>query len=196
MGQGGIIFCEWDSIQEEVPHFQETIRNLENDIIKKCNADWKPKTLGYMSVGDDQYGETSILPALFNDNAGVQMAHWRQHFAAAGNQTLITGAHTGSIIPEDFKVGWYGLAFPNEEQNITELRWQISNNKYGRVNIEAIKSFNKPAIVFDQAFILNEEQAFELYGYLEEADYQRIVMLGVAFFKIIDKVLGAPGAVL
>jgi hypothetical protein len=123
-----------------------------------------------------------------------QLVHWRQHITSTGHQTLIRGSGTGDVLPEDFKVAWIGLAFPNKQMQISELRWQISDAKYGRVNIEELRSYNKPAIIFEEGFILNEEEAFELFGYVEHADYQRIVMLGAAYYKVLDKVLSAPGA--
>jgi len=197
VGQGGYIFCEWDSVRKEFPQFQRVFADLESRVIAKCNADWAPKTFNAalaLAPGPDNYGRTSILPALFDDNTGTQMAHWRQYFASTGHQTLISGTRAGNVIPEDFKVAWIGLMFPNKQLQISEIRWQIGDRKYGRVNLEELRSYNKPAVIFEQGFILDEEQAFELYGYVEAADYQRIVMLGSCYYKIIDKVLGAPGS--
>ena len=115
-------------------------------------------------------------------------------------------------MPESFQVSWIGLAFPNKNQHITEIKWQTSDRKLVRLNIEEMLSYNKPAIIFEEGFLLKEEQAFHLYGYfaglipespfsptveVNEVDtycqYQRIVMLGAAYYKVIDKVLGNPG---
>lgn len=106
------------------------------------------------------------------------------------------GVLSGNVLPQDFKVAWIGLLFPNKQMNISELKWQISSDKFIRVNIEEIMSYNKPAVIFEKGYILNEQEAFELDGYVENADYQRIVMLGAAYYKIIDKVLGQPGSVI
>ena len=196
MGQGGLIFCEWDSVKKEFPDFQRAFAELEAEVIGKCDAEWQPKTYGFLSPSNNQYGATSILPALFDDINAAQMAHWRQQFVAGqtGNQTIITGTGTGNIIPEDFKIGWIGLAFPNKQQQISELRWQISDKKYPRINIEEMHGYNKPAIIFEKGYILNEQESFDLYAYIEEADYQRVVMIGAAYYKVIDKVLGNCGA--
>jgi len=167
---------------------------LESEVIAKCNADWAPRTFGFLTPAENQYGRTSILPALFDGADGVQLVHWRQNLTTTGHQALITGTRTGNVLPEDFKVAWIGLMFPNKQMNISELRWNISQSKFIRVNIEELMSYNKPALIFEKGYILNEEEAFELYGYVEHADYQRIVMLGAAYYKVIDKVLGAPGA--
>lgn len=191
---GGYIFCEWDAVKREFPDYQRAFAELENDVITECDADWKPKTFGYLTPAEGQYGRTSVLPALFDGADAVQMAHWRQHLTATGHQALITGTRVGNVLPEDFKVAWIGLMFPNKQLQISELKWNISQGKHIRVNIEELMSYNKPALIFEKGYILDEEEAFELYGYVEHADYQRIVMLGAAYYKVIDKVLGAPGA--
>ncbi|GAH13221.1 unnamed protein product, partial [marine sediment metagenome] len=150
--------------------------------------------------------QNNDLPALFDDHSGNPMtsATWRQLFTVAGHQMIIQGARTGEAIPENFKIAWYGLAFPNKEQHITEIRWQLSNRKYGRINLEEMHLFNKPAVVFEEGLIIDEETSFELYGYVKGpiptahdghvGQYQSIVMLGAAYYDKIDKVLGNCGA--
>jgi len=202
LGQGSYVICEWDSVAKEYPNFQLAFRNLETQVISKCQADWSPKQYGSLTPNAGQFGRTTILPALFDNWLGVQMAHWRQVFTALGHRTLIAGAGAGNTLPEDFKVAWIGLAFPNKNQNITEIKFQIGDRKYGRINLEEMLSFNKPALIFEEGFTIDEEQSFELYGYVEgplplstgSRIYQRIVMLGAAYYKIIDKVLGNCGA--
>jgi len=196
MGQGSYVFCEADSIQEEYPQYAAVVRDLETQVIAKCDVDWAPRRCGFLAASSNQYGRTTIMPELFDNHDSVPMTHWRQNFAghAAGHRMIIQGRGTGEIIPEDFKVAWLGLAFPNENMNISEIKWQIGDRKYGRINIEELKAYNKPAIVFEEGFIIDEETSFELYGYLTEADYQRIVMLGAAYYKQIDRVLGDCGA--
>jgi hypothetical protein len=207
MGQGSFCICEWDSVQAENSVFQRALQTLDQRMITKCNADWAPLRFNLMrplSPSDGSYGRTTILPELFDDHNAVQMAHWRQLFTTSGHQTLIAGCRSGNTLPEDFKVAWAGLAFPNKQQHITEIKWQIGDRKYGRINIEEIKSYNKPAIIFEEGFIINEEESFDLYGYVEgpiaieepfiEGLYQRIVMIGAAYFKVVSKVLGNCGA--
>jgi len=99
-----------------------------------------------------------------------------------------------------------GLAFPNKEQHITEIKFQIGDRKYGRINLEEMHAYNKPVIIFEDGFILDEEESFELYAYVEgplpnqlpfiQGVYQRVVMIGAAYFKVISKVLGNCGAVI
>ena len=229
MGQGGYIFCEWDSIAKEYPDYQRAFAELEANVINLANRSWSPKTFGGLSPNSEQYGRTSILPALFDPNpntyngaqfggaasAGYQIPprYWRQAFTQTGHQILIQGRGAGETIPEDFEVAWMGLAFPNKNQHITEIRWQTSDRKYVRVNIEEMHAYNKPAIIFEEGFPLKEEQSFELYGYFEgpipagpndptvtvdnvatDCAYQRIVMLGAAYYRVVDKVLGTCGS--
>ena len=229
MGQGGYIFCEWDSVQKEDREFQRVFAKLETDLINKCNAEWAPKTMGYLTPAAGQYGRTSILPALFDPNPNTYggaafggaltgtfptpPAYWRQAFSQTGHQTLIQANGTGETLPEDWKVGWLGLAFPNKNQHITEIRFQIGDRKYGRINLEEMNIYNKPAIIFEEPFIIDEETAFHLYGYFEGpipespfspllsiesvdtyVQYQRIVMLGMANYKVVDRALGNTGA--
>jgi len=204
MGQGGYVFCEWDSVAKEFPDYQRAFADLEAKVIELCNDRWR-KTFGGLAPGAEQYGAS----------AGYQTppTYWRQAFTQTGNQTLIQGCRSGETLPEDFNVAWIGLAFPNKNQHITEIRWQTSDRKYVRLNIEEMHAYNKPAIIFEEGFPLKEEQAFELYGYFDgpipsgicdptvtvdsvatHCVYQRIVMLGSAYYRIVDKVLGTPGA--
>lgn len=201
------VIAEWKSVQAQDSAFQRTMKSLDDQIIQKCNADWMPKTFNPakpMSAGDNTYGRTTILPEMFDDHNGTAMAHWRQLFTTAGHQTLIAGTNAGDTIPRDFKVAWAGLAFPNKQQHITEIKIQIGDRKYERINIEEIKAYDQPALVFDDGFIIDEEESFDLFGYVEgpiasstpfiTGLYQRIVMLGASYFKVVSKVLGNCGA--
>jgi len=196
---GGYIFCEWDSVQKEYPDFQRAFAELEGRVIEKCTNDWFPKktpeeAFGGLTPEPGQFGRTSILPRLFKGFNDVELPHWRQNITATGHQLILAGVRSGNVIPEDFKVAWIGLAFPNTELNITELKWQISSDKYIRLNTEELMSYEKPAIIFEEGYVLNEQEAFELYGYVESPGYQRIVMLGAAYYRVIDKVLGDCGS--
>ena len=191
---GGFVFCEYSSLQDDFRKFQQTLASLESKVIEETARSWAPMSFGGMTPGSGQFGRTTILPPLFNDVNGNQMATWRQNFTSTGHQTIMTGTRAGNTIPEDFKVGWMGLAFPNKEMNITELKWQIGDRRYGRVNVEEMKVYDQPALVFEEGLVINEEESFELYAYVENTGYQRIVPLGFCVYKVINKVLGNPGA--
>jgi len=206
MGQGAYVICEWDSVQKDNSVFQQALKRLDIAAITKCNMDWAPRTFNMaraLSPGAREYGRTTIIPALFDNSAGTRLSTWRLTLTSTGNQTLIAGASSGNTIQEDFKIAWAGLAFPNKQQHITELKWQIGDRKYGRINIEEMKSYNKPAIIFEDGYVIDEEEAFDLYAYVESplpsqspfitAVYQRVVMLGACYFKVISKLLGTVG---
>ena len=215
MGSGSYIFCEWDSIQNGNRPYQQTLQKAEQATVNLCLRDWAPKGFNVqraLSPAAGDFGRTTILPEMFDGHApvatpasGVQMAGtWRQLFTIQGNQILIQGSGASEVIPEDFKVAWVGLAFPNKQQHITEIKWQIGDRKYGRINIEEMHVYDTPALIFEEGFLLNEEESFHLYGYVEGpipthhdgyvALHQSIVMLGAAYFKVVSKVLGNPGA--
>jgi hypothetical protein len=173
--------------------FRASLADLESNIIALAEQDWK-KPYGRFKPKGGEFGRTTILPPLFADVNGAQMVHWRQNFTSTGSQLILSGVGTGYTIPEGFKVAWAGLAFPNKEMTITELKWQIGDTKYGRANIEEMRGYNQPALVFKKGFIIDEEEAFELTAYVEETGYQRIVPLGFQLNKEITKVLGAVGS--
>ena len=203
---GGYIICEWADVQREYPEFQATFAALENKMIQKCNMDWSPKTFGYMAPRSDQYGRTTILPELFDGFDTNRMSHWRQTITSVGHQTIVSGTQTGNTIQEDMKVAWLGLALPNKQQHLTEIKWQIGDRKFGRINIEEVNCYKTPAIIFEDGYIIDGETSFELYGYLTgpvpaiawppetDAIYQSFVMLGASYYRVIDKVLGSTGA--
>jgi hypothetical protein len=229
MGQGSYCICEWDSVNKENSMFQQTMRRLDETAINKCNMDWKPRSFNSaraLTGNGGFYGRTTIMPALFDDHSGYPLdivggaasatalaftqnpiATYRQRFATASvtatDTVLLQGVGTGETIPEDFKVAWAGLAFPNKNQHITEIKYQIGDRKYGRINIEEMLCYNKPAIIFEEGYVLDEEESFHLYGYVEgpvprfhdgwTGIYQRIVPLGAAYYKVVSKVLGQPG---
>lgn len=212
MGQGMYIFCEQDSIAKENSAFKASLASLEQEMILKCNADWAPKTFNpdQPTGGNDYWGRTTILPALFRGTflggvvGTILTGTWRQRFNTVGHQLLLSGRNAGYTIPEDFKIAWAGLAFPNKNQHITEIRFQIGDRKYGRIDLEEMLVYNKPALVFTEGFTIEEEQSFDLYGFFEgpiptdvsgyASINQYVIPLGFAAYKFIDKTLGDTGA--
>ncbi len=211
-------------MQKTLPEFKAAFANLENRVIQQCNADWFPKTFGYMSPNSGaEYGRTTILPELFQDWEGNNMdstgrtqaqgsASWIQAFdTQSGDTSILTGNGAGSVMPESFKVAWIGLAFPNKTQHITEIKFQISDRKYGRLDLEEmLYGYDAPAVIFEEGFVIDEETYFELWAYLDlgysglqpengpggrnNLIYQSVVMLGACYYKQIDRVLGDTGA--
>jgi len=179
--------------------------------------------MGYMSPNSgSEYGRTTILPELFDDYNGAQMAFgrtqalgsasWIQAFdTQSGNTSILTGTRAGDTIPEDFKIAWIGLAFPNKTQHITEIKYQISDRKYGRIDLEEmLYGYECPAVIFEEGYVIDEETYFEMWAYIDlgysglqpengpggrnNYIYQNVVMLGSCYYKQIDRVLGNTGA--
>lgn len=206
MGLANYSIAELDTVTKSNPIFQDTFIQLETDILNLCNQSWAPKTNGYLTPENSQYGRTTILPALFNNALGVQMQTWRQIFGAVGAVApLITGAGLGGVLAEDFKVAWIGVALPNDSQMFTELRWQIGDQRYGRLDLEEIRNYKVPALIFEKGQIIDGKQNIQIDGFLEgpipafgavpNATFpQRVVLLGSAYYKQADRVLGNPGA--
>ncbi len=189
--------------------------DLESKLLARCNEDWRPKTFGGLALNGNQYGNTTIMPELFDDHNGTPMdstnralalggATFRQLFTTAGDQTLMTGRGSGNTIPEDFKIALMGFAFPNQQQHITEIKMQIGDRKFGRIDLEELETYDQPAVIFEEGYEINEEESFELFGYVKGpiptalggyvGIWQRIVPIGAAYFRYYDKVGGNTGA--
>ena len=184
---GGFVICEYEAVKRVFPEFQRVLDACRSALISKAEADWSPLKFGGMSPKAGQFGESPILPALFADNTGARMTTWRQYLASTGSQTLMTGVGSGGVIPEDFKVGIVGLAFLDPVMRVTEIKMQISDKKLPRINLEEAMAYNKPCIVFEDYYILDEETAFELVGYVEAIGYQSIKLIGVQLNRVPNK---------
>jgi hypothetical protein len=80
-----------------------------------------------------------------------------------------------------------GLAFLDKALRISEIKMQISDKKLPRMNIEEAFLFNKPAIIFEEGFILDEKTSFDLYGYVLSRGIQRIKLIGLQVNRIPNK---------
>jgi len=109
----------------------------------------------------------------------------------------MSGSASGGTIPEDFKVGIAGLAFLDKALRMSEIKMQISELKLPRINIEEAFGYNKPAIIFEDGYVMNEKQSFELYAYVLSEGPQRIKLIGLQANKVKDKLFTtAPGEAL
>jgi hypothetical protein len=184
---GGYVICEYDKVKAEFPEFRAVMEALEDSLIAKASADWAPLSYGGIAPLSGQFGKTTVMPQLFADNAGNRLTTWEQTFTATGSQTIMTGVESGGIIPEDFKVGLVGLAFLDKALKISEIKMQISDKKLPRMNIEEAFLYNKPAIIFEEGFILDEKTSFDLYGYVLSQGIQRIKLIGLQVNRIPNK---------
>jgi len=184
----GYVICEYEKVRQWMPEFASAMEKLRNDLIAKASADWDPLTFGGMAPTSNQFGESTIIPSLFRGMAAAYqpLVTWYQVFNGTGHQTIMSGANTG-VIYEDYKVGVAGLVFLSKAIRISEIRMQIGDRKIPRMNIEEAMAYNKPAIVFEQPFILDEEEAFDLYAYVLTRGEQRIKLLGLQVNRIPNK---------
>ena len=185
----GYVICEYEKVRQWMPEFAASMAQLKNDLIAKASADWDPLKYGGMAPQSGQFGESTVIPGLFNGmHAAYQpLPTWYQTFNGTGHQTIMTGTGTGGIMREDYKVGLAGLVFLSKAIRISEIRMQIGDRKIPRINIEEAMVYNKPAIVFEQPMILDEEEGFSLYAYVLTRGEQRIKLLGLQMNRIPNK---------
>jgi hypothetical protein len=182
------VICEYEKVREQFPEFNAVMQNLESKLLAKAMKDWTSNYGGvYPTSG--QFGKTTIQPSLFNgQQAAFQpLTTWRQWFNATGVQTILAGAAAGGTIYEDYKIGICGLAFLDKAIRISEIKMQISDAKLPRINIEEVLAYNKPAIVFEDSWILDEETGFELYALVNSQGPQRIKPIGLQLNRIPNK---------
>ncbi|GAG74137.1 unnamed protein product [marine sediment metagenome] len=186
------VICEYDKVKQEFPEFKRTMENLATTLRAKCAADWSPKTFGGLAPTSGQFGETTVLPALFRDdtmtanNAG-NMITWEQWLPTLGHRTIMSGSGGGGIILEDYKVGLAGIAFLDKAIRVSEIKMQISDKKLPRINIEEALAYNKPAIIFENGYILDEETGFDLYAYVTTRGPQRIKLIGLQMNRVPNR---------
>ena len=192
---GAYVICEYGKIREYFPEFQDIMTRLKENLIAKAIADWAPLKRGGLAAEAGEFSETTIIPALFNDITGTRLITWDQWFSAAGalpipgSRTIMTGAGPGGTIAEDYKVGLVGLAFLSKAIRISEIKMQISDKKLPRINIEEAFAYEKPAIIFEDAFILDEETGFDLYAYVLSQGPQRIMPIGIQLNRVPNKLM-------
>lgn len=79
----------------------------------------------------------------------------------------------------------------------------IGDRKYTRISLDEMLIMDTPAIIFEEGLVLDEEESFELFGYVEgpiptqignfTGIYQRIVPIGAMYFQYYNKVGGFTG---
>ena len=219
---GDYVICEYEKVKTEFPYFEGVMTTLRNTLISKAERKWGLRWAGARKISDaslrgvslstpgpaldvdvnrGEFGETTIIPALFRDitmsAAGSgNMTTWNQYLTSTGSNTIFTGSATGGTIHEDYMVGIAGLAFLDKAIRISEFKLQISDKKLPRINIEEALAYNKPAIVLEEGFILDEETGFDLTANVTTQGPQRIKLIGLQLNRVKDKLLTDTGAAL
>ena len=191
MQTNGFVICEYEKVKAEFPEYRDMMANLEQSLRLKADADWAPLRYGGTKPMAGEYGKTTIMPEMFVNfggfGVGTNLVTWAQDLILTGAQTLIEGNGVGGTIPEDFKVGFCGLAFLDKAIRVSEIKLQIGDKKLPRINLEEARVYNKPAVVFENGFVLDEESGFELRGYVESTGPQRIKLLGMQLNRVPNK---------
>lgn len=184
----GLIICEYEKVKEEFPEFANTLATLETNLTSMCVSDWGPLTYGGIYPKSGQFGKSVIMPELFYGfgQAAPTLQTWKNYATATGNQGLLAGSNGGNIY-EDYKIGLAGFAFLDKVQRITEIKLQIGDKKFPRINLEEAMVYNKPAVVFETGIILDEETDFDLHGYVESQGPFKLVPLGIQMNRVPNK---------
>jgi len=183
----GYILAEYGKLKPIFPEFKRVLDALRDELIAKAEADWAPLSYGGLAPRAGQFGVTTVMPQLFADISGTRLTTWKQTFNATGAQTIMTGVNAGGIIPEDYKVGLAGLAFLDKTIRVSEIKMQISDKKLPRMNIEEAMAYEKPMIVFEEGYILDEEAAFDLYAYVLTQGIQTVKLIGFQVNRVPNK---------
>lgn len=184
----GFVLCEYEKVKQEFPEFANTMAKLEADLTAMCAADWAPLTYGGTKPKSGQYGKSTIMPELFYGFGQVAptLTTWQSRATATGNQALLGGSNAGNIY-EDYKLGIAGFAFLDKVQRITEIKLQIGDRKFPRINLEESFVYNKPAVIFETGIIVDEETEFDLHGYVEAYGLYKLMPIGIQMNRVPNK---------
>lgn len=204
------VIMEESHIRQKAPEFQMTLKNLEEQLISNTLRLWSGYTYGGFQPGKKQFGRTTWLPYLFADeNDDILDSHhdpedwgrnnYRQLFTPTsptatpvpGWKTILQGGNPTAIgtMPKDFRGALAGFAFGSKSICVSKLKMQIGARKIPMVDIEEIHNYNKPVLIFEEGFEIDEEEGFELRGYFEAPGYQRIIPKGFVMYRRLDLVL-------
>ena len=187
----GFVICEYGQVKSAFPEYSSMMASLEQALRLKADADWSPLTYGGIKPMAGQYGKTTIMPEMFvgfgGFGVGTQLISWEQQLTSLAHNVLIEGNNTGGSIPEDFKMGFAGLAFLDKSIKVSEIKLQIGDKKLPRINLEEARAYNEPCVIFENGFIADEETGFELKGYVESLGYQRIKLIGMQLNRVPNK---------
>lgn len=188
---GGYVLCEYDKVKKNFPEFKSTMETLEATLVNKAIADWNPLTYGGIKPTAGQFGKSTIMPELFRSGTNsvpgnTTFTTWQQTFGATGHQVIMSGSN-GGVIYEDYKIGLAGLALLDKAIRISEVKMQISDKKLPRINIEEAMAYEKPAIIFEEGYILDEETGYDLYAYVLSQGIQSIKLIGLELNRVPNK---------
>jgi len=189
------VITDYGKVREDFPQFGQVMKRMKADLIAKATADWANKKYGGMYPEAGQFGISTIIPSLFRDIGNTTLTTWEQWLTATGNQTVMSGANGGNIY-RDYKIAICGLALLSKATRISEFRMQISDRKLPRINIEEAKVYKNMMIVWEDYFIVDEQNGFDLYAYVQTEGPQILKLIGLQVNKVPNKLqvsnTGAP----
>lgn len=184
------VICEYEKVKEEFPQFKTVMENCRAGVLARASADWSPLTYGGMNPMAGQFGESTIMPELFYGflgTGGTRLRTWLTNYTTALASNCIMQGRNAGLIPEDYKIGLCGLAFLSKPIRVSEIKFQIGDTKHPRINIEEAYGYNKPAIIFEDWYLLDEETGFEMVGYVNSRGNQRLKLIGVQLNRVPNK---------
>lgn len=184
----GFVLCSYPLVKSEFPEFANTMAKLEGDMVTMCSADWDPMTYGGTKPKAGQYGKSTIMPELFYGygQTSPTLTTWESYATTTGNAGLMSGSNSMNIY-EDYKIGIAGFAFLDKVQRITEIKLQIGDRKFPRINLEEAFVYDNVAVLFETGIIVDEETEFDLHGYVESKGPYKIMPIGIQMNRVPNK---------
>ena len=176
----------------------------QNMINKLSSTEYWGRKHGGIDPPRGQFGHTTILPEWFADeNDDVLDTHhlpatwgtnsFRQLFtgtsptvaAIPGWKVIFKGGKVTSIgdMPDKVALGLVGFSITSKMNPITKLKLQLGSEKGIVIDIEQMKAYTNPSIVFEQGWEVFSQDPFELEGFFEHSGYVRVVPLGPGFYE-------------
>ncbi|MEW6624556.1 MAG: hypothetical protein AB1420_15780 [Bacillota bacterium] len=184
------VIVEVGKIKAEYPEFEKAVLDCYDAARKKAESIWAGyKASKSLFPKDGEFGETTLLPKFLRNRAGSRLGNtFRQSFASTGwNDIWYDG---GNKSDEDIVLAIPGIAFLSPVMNVADFRFEISDVKFPRLNLEEMQGLVNPAVIFKEGIVISEKTGYRFRGYFEATGYQRIVPLkGLTLFKKKDDVI-------
>lgn len=194
-------------IAEESPEYQKILDDFRADVQEIAATEFN-KPYGGMFPASDEFGETTILPK-FLANGGASLVTFCQELdltdalfnPSAGTSPAWIDILNGTL-DEDVMIGIIGFVIDpckvgtdSTTVDVTELRMEIGDKKFPRLNIEEIHGYEQPVLILEQGAMILPEKPYLLRGMIAPpgvsitSSAQRVVPIGVAEWKRTDLVI-------
>jgi len=200
------VICEYEKVRQTFPTFNTIMANLEARLIEHAKEKWGENKIVSFTPESGQIGKSTIMPELFygylglTSGLGSRLTSWQTQFLTAamggpggtipGSNVIMEAGATGGTVAEDFMLGVAGIAFLDKAIKISEIKMQIGAYKVPRINLTEALVYNKPAVIFEEGFILDEEEGFEMVGHVMASGIQRIKLIGPQLNRVPNKLQG------